>query len=126
MSSQAGQQDESLLSRLFNSPLGKMAMTAIVAYLARRMLGGQQTSGAGQGQQPGGLPGGLDIGAILGALGAAQGQEQGREAGGAPVVGQPDLSGLLSGKGDNSDLGKILTSLGGAQGQRDDPDDKQR
>jgi hypothetical protein len=97
MSFQAGQQDQSLLGRLFNSPLGKMAMAAMVAYLARRILGGQQNTNA-QGQQPGG---GLDIGAILGALGAAQGGSQ-------SAGGQTGAGGL--------DIGAILGALANAQG----------
>ena len=145
MTFQAGQQDESMLGRIFNSPLGKMAMSAIVAYLARRVLGGQQSgetgmerqagggldlgsilgalTGAQGGAQGGALAGGLDLGAILGALTQAQGggQSSGQAPGdtGAPAGEQPDLSVLLGGQGNtqgaNSELGRILTSLGGVQ-----------
>jgi hypothetical protein len=168
MTFQAGQQDQSTLGRIFNSPLGRMAMAAIAAYLARRMFGGQQSDETGLGRQAGGGldlgailgalaqaqggaqggaqasgqggldlgailgalaqaqasgqagPGGLDIGDLLGALGGAQaGGQSAGQAGDAPIGGQPDLSDLLSGKGDaqgaNSELGRILTSLGGAQ-----------
>jgi hypothetical protein len=102
MALQAEQQDQSALSRFFNSPLGRMVMTAIVAYLARRMFGGQQSQQTGPGQQAGGQ-GGLDLGAILGALASAQG-------GGAQGGGQGLPGGL--------DLGAILGALTGAQGGR--------
>jgi hypothetical protein len=135
MTLQARQQDQSLLGSLLSSPLGKMAMAAAAAYLARKLFGDQQSSGTGQqpglpdlgsilgalaqaqgsGQAGGGMP---DLGSILSALGAAQsGGAQGGSASGAPAPGQPDLSSLLSGEGGqagNSDLGRILTSLGGA------------
>jgi hypothetical protein len=123
MTFQAGQQDESMLGRIFNSPLGKMAMSAIVAYLARRVLGGQQNgetgiegqagggldlgsilgalTGAQGGAQGGGQAGGLDLGAILGALTQAQG-------GGQTAGGQASQGGL--------DLGAILGALTQAQG----------
>jgi hypothetical protein len=106
-----------------NTPLGKMILSAAVAYLAKRMLGQQEsqvgsqapsggladiigsilTGAAGAqaqgGQAPaGGLPGGL--GDILGALGGAQAQ-----GGQAPAGGLP------------GGLGDILGALGGAQAQ---------
>jgi hypothetical protein len=105
-----------------NTPLGKMILSAAVAYLANRMLGqpegqvgtrapsgglgdiiGSILSGAqaqSGGQAPaGGLPGGL--GDILGALGGAQSQSGGQ----APAGGLP------------GGLGDILGALGGAQSQ---------
>jgi hypothetical protein len=125
MTFQAGQQDQSLLGQLFNSPLGKMAMTAIVAYLARRMFGGQQSDATGQSRQVGGQ-GGLDLGAILGALASAQG---GGQAGGQAAPGGLDIGDLLSalggaqasGQGGGQaapgglDVGAILDALGKAQ-----------
>ena len=57
MTFQAGQQDQSTFGRIFNSPLGKMAMAAIAAYLARRMFGGQQSDDTGLGRQAGGEAG---------------------------------------------------------------------
>ena len=124
----AGQQDQSTLGRIFNSPLGRMAMAAIAAYLARRVFGGQQSDETGMGRQAGGQ-GGLDIGAILGALAQAQGGAQG----GAPAGGQGSLDigailgalaqaqggGQAGGRpagGGTPDLGDLLGALSGAQG----------
>lgn len=117
---------------VLNSPLGKMILSAVVAYLANRMLGQPQgqvgtrapsgglgdlissiLSGAAAGQSPAGnqapsgsgLPGGL--GDILGALGGAQGQA-GNQA--PPRSSQAPVDGGLPGG-----LGDILGALlGGA------------
>lgn len=129
MTFQAGQQDESMLGRIFNSPLGKMAMSAIVAYLARQVLGGQQSDEAGMERQAGGL----DLGSILGALGGAQGGQSSGQAPGhtdAPAGEQPDLSVLLGGQGNtqgtSSEVGRILTSLGGEQPAKDEDDQEDK
>jgi hypothetical protein len=126
MTFQAGQQDQSTLSRILNSPLGRMAMAAIAAYLARRMFGGQQSDDTGMERQAGG---GLDIGAILGALAQAQAQG-GAQGGGQAGQGGLDIGAILGALaqaqgggqaggrqgGGTPDLGDLLGALGGAQG----------
>jgi hypothetical protein len=141
MAFQAGQQDQSTLGRILNSPLGKMAMAAIAAYLARRMFGGQQgddsglerqagggldlgqilgalaqAQGSGQAGAPAGGQGGLDIGAILGALAQAQGS--GQAGGGQAGGGMPDLGGLLGALG-GAQAGGQGTGQAGGQGGLD-------
>jgi hypothetical protein len=130
MAQQASRQDGGLLDRLLgkdsplNSTLGRMAMSAAAAYLARKLLGGQGQAGApagggldndgilralGQAQSQGGAPGqaapaggGLDIDSILRALGALQ--QGGAQGGGAQQV----PGGL--------DIGDLLGALGRMQG----------
>jgi hypothetical protein len=125
MTFQAGQQGESTLGRIFNSPLGRMAMAAIAAYLARRVFGEQQSDDTGMERQAGG---GLDLGAILGALASAQAGAQG---GGQAGQGGLDIGAILGALsqaqgggqaggrqagGGTPDLGDLLGALGGAQG----------
>ena len=125
MTFQAGQQDQSTLGRILNSPIGRMAMAAIAAYLARRMFGGQQSDETGMERQAGG---GLDIGALLGALAQAQGGAQGSGQSGqggldigailgalAQAQGGAQAGGRQAGGG-APDLGDLLGALGGAQG----------
>jgi hypothetical protein len=124
MTFQAGQQDQSTLGRILNSPIGRMAMAAIAAYLARRMFGGQQSDETGMERQAGG---GLDIGAILGALAQAQGGAQGGgQTGGGLDIGAilgalAQAQGGAQGGGRQAgggapDIGDLLGALGGAQG----------
>jgi hypothetical protein len=103
MSQRASTQDPDLFGQIFgpnsplNGPLGKMLMSALVAYLAQRVLGGQS-------QQRGGPATGAQdnpIGDILGGL-------LGGQAGGTVPAG----SGGVSGSGG---LGDILGGLLGGQ-----------
>jgi hypothetical protein len=80
-----------------NTPLGKMIVSAAVAYLANRMLG--QAEGQGGTRAPSGGLGDI-IGSILSGA-----------PGGQPGSGQVPASGLPGG------LGDILGALGGAQAQ---------
>jgi hypothetical protein len=113
MAQQASQQDGGLLDRLLgegsplNSTLGRMAMAAAAAYLARKLLGGQQSTGAP-------APGGLDIDSILRALGQAQGAGQGgaSEGGGQAAPGGLDIDSILRALGQ---------AQGGGQGAESDP-----
>jgi hypothetical protein len=99
-----------------NTPLGKMILSAAVAYLANRMLG-QQQGQVGAPAPSGGL--GDLIGSILG--GAAGGQPAGRQA---PTGGLEDILGALSGQGAPTrrapagGLEDILGALAGEQAQR--------
>jgi hypothetical protein len=139
MTQQAEQQDPDILGQIFgqnsplNSPLGKLAMSAIVAYLARRVLSNQN-------QAPGGLPqggtGGIGaggqggLGDLIGVLLGGQGGQSG--ASGIPTSQQPagglgDLIGvLLGGQGGQSGASGIPTSqqpaggLGGLGGLLDE------
>jgi hypothetical protein len=134
MAQQASRQDGGLLDRLLgkdsplNSTLGRLAMSAAAAYLARKLLGGQGQAGAPSG-------GGLDIDSILRALGQAQAQRQGGASGQEAPLGGLDIDSILralgalqqggapggSGRGAQQapgglDIGDLLDALGRMQG----------
>src|SRR5205814_313157 len=114
---QGGAQNVGLLDNVLgkdsvlNTPLGKMILSAAVAYLMHRMLGQQQ--GQVGAQAPSGGLGDL-ISSILNSVATAQGQAGSSQA---PAGNQaPAGSGLPSG------LGDILGALMGGQAPADAPE----
>jgi hypothetical protein len=98
MAQQAEQQDPNLFDKIFgqnsplSGPLGRLALSALAAYLANRALSqqpGQQSGQPGASQNPS-LPGGL-IGALGGLIGALSNSQQSGQNPGSPG----GLGGLL-------------------------------
>jgi hypothetical protein len=147
MSARAGRQDPGLLGNILRSPLGRMLLAAAAAYVANKLLGGEQAqqsqgrTGRRRGQAEntggglgplGGLLGGAGLGSLLGGLlgGGAQGGLGGLLGGGQPS-GMPQqgggladvLAGALGGQNQQSpggqpgNLGDLLGGAMGGQGQ---------
>jgi hypothetical protein len=119
---QSGAQPPDMLDQLLgkdsplNTPLGRMILSAAVAYLARRLLGGQQGQSGAQEPMPQG--GGL-VDLLSGLLGGAQ---QPASGGGIADI----LSGLLGGEQSASvGAGGGLSDLLGALTQGNTPSEGQ-
>lgn len=79
MTRRVNEQDPNLFGQIAGNPIGRAAMAAGAAYLASRMLGGNQAGGLGGlgGMLGGGMPGGGGLGGALGGGGLGGGMSGG-------------------------------------------------